>query len=165
MILAWIKYELAGIWPLIWHFGLGAGIVIICVLLWAFTPAFLSKLFPNIQKVLVWVAALTLTIMISTAIGVSLGEKRIQAQWDAALKSEVDAGEQARSEAIATVRAEPPDSVRNDRHNRDNRTESSQPTAKPKSPLRWFGRNGLLGKKRHAGNNSGSPDQQSSRRQ
>lgn len=40
-----------------------------------------------------------------------------QAQWDAAVTKEVDAGEQARIDAERTVT---PDSVRNDKRNRDN---------------------------------------------
>lgn len=145
MILAWFRYQLAGIWPLIWHFGIGGVIVLACVVLYVFTPAFLSKLFPNIQKVLIWIASVTIAAMVFTAIGVSLGEKRIQAQWDAALASETTAGEQARANAVDTVRHEPPDSVRNDPRNRDNWGKKSS-SAKG-GTVRGKSTNGLLGSK------------------
>lgn len=107
MISAYLAYQFAGLWPLVWHFGLGGVLVLACGLLYAFTPAWLSKFFPNVQKILLWVATIIVTIMISTAIGVSLGEKRIQAQWDAAKANSLALGKQAHDNAVRDVARKP----------------------------------------------------------
>lgn len=146
MIMAFLKYQFAGLWPLLWHFGLGGVIVIGCGVLYAFTPAPLATLFPNIRKTLLWVASITVAIMISTAIGVSLGEKRIQAQWSAALIAEVDAGEADRAAAVAAVPADTTDRsvFRDDPFNRDARGTLG---TEPKSKVRWLAPHHLFGKR------------------
>lgn len=121
MIWAFIKWKLAGIWPLLWHFGLGGAVIVGCVFLYAFTPTWLAKLFPNIQKVLILVVTVVVTMMVSTAIGVSLGEHRIQAQWDASLAAAVTAGKQAHDSAVRDVARKPSRWLPNhaDRNDRD----------------------------------------------
>lgn len=115
MIWTFIKWKLAGIWPLLWHFGLGGTVVIGCILLWAFTPVWLAKLFPNIQRLLIIIIAVVTTMIISTAIGVSLGEHRIQAQWDQSLAAAVEAGKQAHDGAVRDVARKPRRWLRNDK--------------------------------------------------
>jgi hypothetical protein len=107
IIVGFLKYQFAGLWPLLWHFGLGGVIVIACVALYIFTPAFLSRIFPNIQKTLLWVAAIVIAIMVSIGIGVHLGEQRIQAQWDQARANAVENGKKARAGAIRDVARKP----------------------------------------------------------
>lgn len=107
MISEYLTYKFAGLWPLIWHFGLGGVIVLACAALYAFTPAFLSKLFPNIQKILLWVGVIVITIMISTAIGVTIGERRIQAQWDVSRQAAVDNAKKAHDGAVRDVARKP----------------------------------------------------------
>jgi hypothetical protein len=123
IIVGFLKYQFAGLWPLLWHFGLGGVIVICCVALYIFTPAFLSRIFPNIQKTLLWVAAIVIAIMVSIGIGVHLGEQRIQAQWDQARANAVENGKKARAGAIRDVARKPSrwlpaqrDSYDSDRH-------------------------------------------------
>jgi hypothetical protein len=103
ILIGFLKYQFAGLWPLLWHFGLGGVIVICCVALYIFTPAFLSRIFPNIQKTLLWVAAIVIAIMVSIGIGVHLGEQRIQAQWDQSKKNTVKRGKDARAGAERDV--------------------------------------------------------------
>lgn len=121
LAIAYLKYQFAGLWPLLWHFGLGGVIVIACVALYIFTPAFLSNIFPNIQRTLLWVAAIVVAIMVSTAIGVHLGEQRIQAKWDQARVNAVDAGKKARAGAVRDVARKPSKWMPNnrDRYDRD----------------------------------------------
>jgi hypothetical protein len=107
MVGGYLSYKFAGLWPLLWHFGLGGVIVIACVALYIFTPAFLSRIFPNIQKTLLWVAAIVIAIMVSIGIGVHLGEQRIQAQWDQARANAVENGKKARAGAIRDVARKP----------------------------------------------------------
>lgn len=107
MIRQYLAYQFAGLWPLVWHFGIGGVIVIGCGLLYAFTPAWLSTLFPNIQKILLWVASITLAIMISVAIGVTIGERRINAQWDVARAAAIENAKQAHDGAVRDVARKP----------------------------------------------------------
>jgi hypothetical protein len=82
----------------------------------------LSKFFPNIQKILLWVASITLAIMVSVGIGVHLGEKRVHAQWDASIAAAISQGKKARADAERYVDRNPADRMRStDRFNRDKR--------------------------------------------
>lgn len=113
MIMAFLKYQFAGLWPLLWHFGLGGIIVLACVTLYAFTPAWLSRFFPNIRKILIWVASITVAVMVSVAVGVTLGERRIQAQWDQARANSLDVGKKAHIDAVRDVARGPSRRMRN----------------------------------------------------
>lgn len=115
LAIAYLKYQFAGLWPLLWHFGIGGVVVIACVALYIFTPAFLSRIFPNIQRTLLWVAAIVVAVMVSTAIGVSLGEQRIQAQWDQAKSNTLKVGKKARADAVRDVARGPSKWMRNKR--------------------------------------------------
>lgn len=107
MVPGFLKYQFAGLWELLWYFGAGGVIVAACVGLYIFTPAFLSKLFPNIQKTLMWVAAITVAVMVTLGIGVNLGEKRVQAQWDQARANAVENAKKARAGAVRDVARKP----------------------------------------------------------
>ncbi len=113
MIMMFLKYQFAGLWPLLWHFGLGGIIVLSCVALYAFTPVWLSAVFPNIRKILIWVASVTIAVMVSVAIGVTIGERRIQAQWDVAKENALAVGAKARTDAVRDVARKPARRMRN----------------------------------------------------
>lgn len=107
----WLQVQAAGLWALVWHYGIGVG-VCICALAWAwFMPVF--------KKTALWVALGALIITISYGVGVSNGEARIQAQWDAAVKSSIQQSEKARSDAERDVSNDTPEQLRNDIYNRD----------------------------------------------
>lgn len=76
--------------------------------------------------------------------GVAEGIAVEQSVWDKAVDAEVDAGDEARSDAVATVHDESPDSVRDDPRNRDAR--GPQPAARSKSPVRGLARHRFFGK-------------------
>ena len=87
----WLQYQAAGLWTLVWHYGIGVG-VCICALAWAwFMPVF--------KKTALWVALGSLIVTTSYGIGVSNGSARTQAQWDAAVQATLAANEQARRDA------------------------------------------------------------------
>jgi hypothetical protein len=91
MVRDWLEYQAAGLWTLVWHYGIGVG-VCICALAWAwFVPIF--------KKTALWVALGSLIITLSYGIGVSNGSARTQAQWDAAVQSTLAANKQALSDA------------------------------------------------------------------
>lgn len=71
-----LKIAFAGLWPLIWHFGIIAGIGILALAFAWFSPVF--------KKTALWVALSCLIIGFTAATYVRLGEQRVRAQWDAA---------------------------------------------------------------------------------
>ncbi len=95
MISAYLAYQFAGLWDLVWHFGLGGVLVIACLAAAYFSPVF--------KKEFIWAAALIASIMVAVGIGVHLGEKRIQAQWDQARLNSVNVGKKAHSDAVRDV--------------------------------------------------------------
>lgn len=113
MIMMFLKYQFAGIWPLLWHFGLGGVLVIGCLAAAYFSPVF--------KKDFLWAAALIVVIIISTAIGVTLGERRIKSQWDQATANAVQNAQEARAGAVRDVARKPNHWLPNksDRFNRD----------------------------------------------
>ena len=80
----------------------------------------IAAIIPDLRKwaIAVAVVAFSLTAIAGKYYDDGLAEK--QHQWDAALALETVAGNAARSEAVATVERSTPDSVRNDKRNRDN---------------------------------------------
>ena len=107
----WLKIQLAGLWPLIWHYGIGVGVAILALAFAWFSPVF--------KKTAIWVAVGSIIITISYGIGVSNGMARVQAKWDAALAASVSQSEKARSDAERDVSDDTPYELRNDRYNRD----------------------------------------------
>lgn len=121
MIMMFLKYQFAGIWPLLTYFGTGGIIIIACVVLYLFEPAWITKFFPRIHKALIWIAAVVMSAIIFTSIGVTLGERRIQAQWDVARANAVENAKQARAGAVRDVARKPSRWLPNkrDRNDRD----------------------------------------------
>lgn len=107
LIWSHLVFKFAGIWELIWYFGAGGVVVIVCVAIWLLQPAFLIKFFPRIGNLSLIVAVAVAAAMTSSAIGVYLGEQRIQAQWDVARSQAVTRGKRARAGAIADVARKP----------------------------------------------------------
>lgn len=99
MIMMFLKYQFAGIWPLLWHFGLGGILVLGCLAAAYFSPVF--------KKDFLWAAVVITVIIISTAIGVTIGERRINAQWEVARANAVEVGNKARASAVRSVARKP----------------------------------------------------------
>lgn len=99
MISAYLAYQFAGLWALVWHFGLGGALVIGCLAAAYFSPIF--------KKEFLWAAAVIVAVIISTAIGVNLGEKRVQAQWDIARANALAVGKKARVDGVRDAAREP----------------------------------------------------------
>lgn len=95
MISSYLAYQFAGLWPLVWHFGL-AGILISGFL----AAAYFSPIF---KKDFIWAAVVVAVFSVAVSIGVSLGEKRIQAQWDEARASTIEDAKKARAGAVRDV--------------------------------------------------------------
>ena len=99
MISAYLAYKFAGLWPLVWHFGLGGVLVLGCLAAAYFSP--IGK------KHFLWAACVIVAIMVSTGVGVHLGEQRIQAQWDVAKANSINVGKKARADAVRDVARKP----------------------------------------------------------
>jgi hypothetical protein len=97
----WLHVSTAGLWPLVWHFGVAGGLVLACAAGVYFAPTLKSKLW------FVAIAAIIAVFSIAVATGVSLGEKRIKSQWDAAKVVTVDRTKKARVGAIRDVARKP----------------------------------------------------------
>jgi hypothetical protein len=93
----WLYTLGAGLWPLVWHFGLAGLMIAGCAAGVYFAPTIKSKLW------FVAIGAIIITFSIAVAIGVTLGENRVRSQWNAALANETENGEQARTDAVDTV--------------------------------------------------------------
>lgn len=87
-----LQVMFAGIVPLLWKFGLTGILILGCVAIYFFTPVFLAKLFPNIQKVALWIATALTISLVSYAVGVADEHRRNVAQ-------EMRASENAYAEA------------------------------------------------------------------
>lgn len=107
----WLSIATAGLWGEVWKYGLGGALIVGCLAAAWFSPVF--------KKEFLWGAAVIGAFMIAFAIGVSAGEKRVQAKWDAAVKVAVSKGKKARAGAVADVRRAGPGRVRSDRFDRD----------------------------------------------
>ena len=120
----WTPYAL-------WHFIassaslatlIGCGAVAVAVL----TPPLIARFIPNLRVVALCVAAAAFYSSFVAGKFYYAGLKVKQTEWDRAVDAEVDNGEAARSDAESTVRALPPDSVRNDPWNRDRRKHTER---------------------------------------
>lgn len=109
---------LTGLWPLVWHFGIGFGVTGIALLV-AFEPWI--PLLPIIRKTALWVAFTAVVITFTYAIGVKNGEARIQAQWDIAVANEIERGNQERVNAERDIPDVPTPRVRGKKLDRDDR--------------------------------------------
>lgn len=99
MVAHWIELQVAGLWPLIWHFGIGGVMLIACAAGWYFSP---------IHRVdFIWGAVVVIVVMVSTSVGVRLGEKRKQSQWDATRAATLESAQDARAGAVRDVTRKP----------------------------------------------------------
>lgn len=112
----WLKIQLAGLWPLIWHYGIGVGVAILALAFAWFSPVF--------KKTALWVAVGSIIITVSYGIGVSNGMARVQAKWDAAIAASIEQSEKARSDAERDVSGDIPSQLNRDIYNRDNTARS-----------------------------------------
>lgn len=137
----WMALE--SFWHFIWGWAtvdLVVGIIAIAIAI--LEPAIIAKLFPNIRPWAIATAVIAFTALGILAHGYQNGLAEKQRQWDEAAANEIPVGEQAHTDAVNTVRAEPPDGMRNDLWNRDKR--EPQPAAAAKSPVRWLARHRIF---------------------
>ncbi len=108
----WLQIATAGLWPLVWKFGLGGAIIVGLLAAAWFSPIWKTHF--------LWGAALVGAIMITFSIGVKDGSARVQAQWDAAVAASIEQSKTARSDAERDVSRDAPSIVSDDIYNRDN---------------------------------------------
>lgn len=114
-----------------WNFIVGwAGIDMIVGVI----AVVVAVLVPPLRRYAIYTAIVAFTCMGLIAYGYNEGLKETNRQWDAALAREAAAGNQARTDAVATVGTVPSDRgmFRGDPDNRDGRKEAEQ----PRGPLR-----------------------------
>jgi len=108
----WLQIATAGLWPLVWKFGLGGAVIIALLAAAWFSPIWKTHF--------LWGAALVGAIMVTFAIGVKDGSARVQAQWDAAVAASITQSKTAREDAERDVSDDTPSELSNDIYNRDN---------------------------------------------
>lgn len=126
---------------LAWNFLFGwAGIDMLigaaCVAVAVLEPPIVAALIPDLRKWAIAGAVVAFTCMGLIAYGYKNGSDEIKRQWDAAITREAAAGNQARSDAVATIGPVPPDRgmFRGDPDNRD----SGKSAAESRGPVRWL---------------------------
>lgn len=109
----------------LWHFVfgwpsvailIGAAATAIAIL----EPPLVAALIPDLRKWAIVVAVIAFSFTAIAGKYYHDGIAELQRQWSESLAKEADQGEQARTDADRTVQSDTPDSVRNDRWNRDN---------------------------------------------
>ncbi len=103
----------AGIWPLLFTYGIGV-FAIGCALAFAW-------FFPVFKKTALWVAGAIAVGLVCYSLGVSHEHDRGKAQLEAAEQRAFENGKKARSDAERDVNDAVPELLRNDRYNRDKR--------------------------------------------
>jgi hypothetical protein len=93
----WLQISVAGLWPIVWHFGVAGGLVLLCAAGVYFAPTLKRKLW------FVAIGGIIAVFSIAVAIGVSLGEKHVRSQWNTALEKEAENGETARTDAVDSI--------------------------------------------------------------
>jgi hypothetical protein len=94
-----IQIGTAGLLPLILQFGISGSLIAGLLAAAYFSPVF--------KKDFIWAAAVVAAFSIAIAVGVSLGEKRVQAQWDAASAVTLENAKKARAGAVRDVARKP----------------------------------------------------------
>lgn len=110
--MTWWHLATAGLGPLIFHWGVGIGVIAVCILLEIFTeelgvipvigPGLVALLRP-LRKDLLWIAATTGLCMFVYGIGVHDEKTRCDAKFSAANTAAVHRGTAARSRAVRTI--------------------------------------------------------------
>jgi hypothetical protein len=106
---------IAALWPLVWHFGIIYGVMIVALLYAYVSQMFLAGLFRNTA---LFIALGAFIIGATAATYTRLGENYVLAKWDAAEKAAIARGEKAHNDAVDFVNSSP-DGVRGDPANRD----------------------------------------------
>lgn len=126
---------------LIWHFLFGwAGVDMLigfaCVAVAVLTPPAVVFFIPDLRKWSIAGAIVAFTLTGAIAYGYKNGSDEKQRQWDVALQRELELGEKARSDAVATIGPVPSDRgmFRGDPNNRD----SGKPAGESRGPVRWL---------------------------
>lgn len=104
-MLSWISIGLTGLWPLVWKFGFTGILIAACVAGYFFMPAPILKIFPNIQKFLIRAAVILTVSLVSYAVGVADEHNRSVAKDIAWTEQNFAAGQKARADAEAKVKA------------------------------------------------------------
>lgn len=109
------KEAVAGIWPLLWSYGLGGFCIIACVA-WAwFMPVF--------KTTALWVAGGIAVGLVMFTFGVRDGENRVQSKWDVERAAQIELAGRARRDAEQDIGDQPAGAtdrrVRDDPYNRD----------------------------------------------
>lgn len=105
----------AMLWPLVWHFGIIYGVMILALAYAYLSQMFLAGLFRNTA---LFVALGAFIIGATAATYTRLGEQYVQAKWDAAERAAIERSVKARTDAERTVR-DNPGGLRNDPADRD----------------------------------------------
>lgn len=108
----WIHIATAGLWPLVWKFGIGGAFIIGLLAAAWFSPVWKTHF--------LWGAALVGAIIVTFSIGVKDGSARVKAQWDAAVAASIQTSKDARTDAERDLPRDVPSLVPNDIYNRDN---------------------------------------------
>lgn len=105
----------AGLWPLVWHWGTAAGIIIICLALevgieWFANIPFFGVLLKPFQKDLLWIALVAAAYLFSLTQGINLEKARCVAQGDV-INQQIDqvVGDVLKEPAPADGKTVPPD--------------------------------------------------------
>lgn len=99
MIAAYLAYQFAGLWALLWHFGAIGFAAILCFVGSYFSPVF--------KKELLWSGIVCVAVIVTLAVGVNLGENRVRAQCDAEKKLAVEGAQRARDKARRDLARKP----------------------------------------------------------
>lgn len=100
----YVVYEFAGLFSLVLQYGIGGLMIAGCVAAAYFSP--IGK------KDFLYAAGVLAIIMVTFTVGVTSGEKRVQAQWDAARNNAVNNTKKARAAAVRDVTRKPSGWVR-----------------------------------------------------
>lgn len=107
-----LKVWFAGIWPLLFTYGIGV-FAIGCALVFAWFS-------PVLKKTALWVAGAIGVGLVCYSLGVAHEHDRMQAQLAASEQRAFEQGKAARTDADSAVHDATPDQLRDDRYNRDN---------------------------------------------
>jgi hypothetical protein len=114
-------WSLGAVWALIISsFSIATVVGVIALAIAILEPAIVAALIPDLRKWAILVAVIALGYSAVFTKGMDYGLSVSKNQLDAAVVKESANGEAARAHAVATVRAMPSGSVRNDGWNRDN---------------------------------------------
>ena len=100
----WLHIAAAGLWPLLWKFGLTGLLIAGLLAAYIFMPVGVATMFPNLRKFLPWAAGVLAVSLVSYAVGVADEHNRAVEQNRLAVQQAIDVGTQARDEAVDQVR-------------------------------------------------------------